>query len=88
MREIYIEKIRRSTAIILRKDFRRIFGRCMIEHMRVKDDGANSFLAGFATSIILGGNVNLFSILSHDKKITIVVRSWRWIYDVWILQSF
>lgn len=29
----------------------------MMEHMRVKDDGANSFLAGFATSVVLGANV-------------------------------
>ena len=30
----------------------------MMEHMRVKDDGANSFLAGFATSVVLGANGN------------------------------
>ena len=29
---------------------------CMIEHIRVKDDGINSFLAGMATSMILGAN--------------------------------
>jgi len=75
MREIEIGKIRRSTAIVFRKDFRRIFGtakgfasfgfflvlyECMMEHMRVKDDGTNSFLAGFATSVVLGANGNFF----------------------------
>lgn len=31
-----------------------------MEHMRVKDDGTNSFLAGFATSVVLGANSNIF----------------------------
>jgi len=30
----------------------------MMEHMRVKDDGTNSFLAGFATSVVLGATGN------------------------------
>lgn len=30
-----------------------------MEHMRVKDDGTNSFLAGFATSVVLGANGTL-----------------------------
>lgn len=29
---------------------------CMIEHVRAKEDGLNSFASGFATSIVLGGN--------------------------------
>lgn len=29
---------------------------CMIEHVRAKEDGMNSFLSGFATSVVLGGN--------------------------------
>jgi hypothetical protein len=31
----------------------------MIEHVRVKDDGTNSFFAGFATSVVLGANGTL-----------------------------
>ena len=31
---------------------------CMIEHVRAKEDGLNSFASGFATSIVLGGNRN------------------------------
>lgn len=29
---------------------------CMIEHVRAKDDGFNSFLSGAATSMLLGAN--------------------------------
>lgn len=71
MREIEIGKVRRSTAIVLRRDWRRIWGtgkgfatfgglfvlfECMIEHVRGKDDGINSFFAGGSTSMILGAN--------------------------------
>ena len=58
---------------------------CMMEHMRVKDDGVNSFLAGFATSVVLGANGNNLFMLSYEKEIIILLRYWRWIYDVWIL---
>jgi hypothetical protein len=29
---------------------------CIVEHARCKDDGTNSFMGGFATSVILGAN--------------------------------
>jgi hypothetical protein len=38
-----------------------------MEHMRVKDDGTNSFLAGFATSIVLGAN-GKYSFIKVMKK--------------------
>lgn len=87
---------------MFRKDFRRIFGtakgfasfgfflvlyECMMEHMRVKDDGTNSFLAGFATSVVLGANSTILSYYSHDKEVIALVRHRRWIHDVRILQS-
>ena len=71
MREIEIGKVRRSTAIVLRKDWRKMKGtgkgfatfggifvlfECMIEHVRGKEDGLNSFLSGFGTSVVLSGN--------------------------------
>ena len=71
MREIEIGKVRRSTAIVLRKDWRKMTGtskgfatfggvfvlfECMIEHVRGKEDGWNSFFSGFATSVVLAGN--------------------------------
>ena len=74
MREIEVGKIRRSTSIVLRKDWRKmkgtargfasfggifVFYECLIEHVRGKEDGWNSFLAGFATSVVLGGNCNI-----------------------------
>ena len=77
MREIEIGKVRRSTPIVLRKDWRRIWGtgkgfasfggffvlfECMIEHVRAKDDGINSFFAGAATSMLLGANGCIFLI--------------------------
>lgn len=33
-----------------------VFFECMIEHVRAKEDGLNSFLSGFGTSVVLGGN--------------------------------
>ncbi len=57
--------------------------------MRVKDDGANSFYAGFATSVVLGANSNLLIQFlfnfSHETKIITIFWYWRWIYDVWFL---
>lgn len=58
---------------------------CMMEHMRVKDDGVNSFLAGFATSVVLGANGNTLFIFSYEKEIIAIFRNWRRFYDVWIL---
>ncbi len=58
---------------------------CMMEHMRVKDDGVNSFLAGFATSVVLGANGNTFIIFSYEKEIIALFGHWRWFYDVRVL---
>lgn len=63
--------MRRSTAIVVRKDWRKMKGtskgfasfggvfvlfECMVEHVRGKEDGVNSFVSGFATSVVLGAN--------------------------------
>lgn len=40
----------------------------MVEHVRVKDDGVNSFLAGFATSVVLGANGMIFLMLVMKRK--------------------
>lgn len=57
----------------MKKDLRRIMGtskgfaifggimllyECMIEHVRVRDDGGNTFFAGAATSMVLAANCN------------------------------
>lgn len=55
--------------------------------MRVKDDGVNSFLAGFATSVVLGANGNDLAIFSNEEKGTVLVRCRRWIHDVRFLQG-
>lgn len=58
----------------------------MVEHVRVKDDGVNSFLAGFATSVVLGAN-GIIDIISdsNEEEIIVMVRYWWWVYDVWFL---
>lgn len=57
----------------------------MMEHMRVKDDGVNSFLAGFATSVVLGANGNFIYNSSDEEKGTALVGCWRGLHDVRVL---
>jgi hypothetical protein len=60
---------------------------CMVEHVRAKDDGINSFLAGMATSMLLGANGNFSNNFSDEEKI-IVLFWFRRRHDVFrILQS-
>jgi hypothetical protein len=56
-----------------------------MEHMRVKDDGVNSFLAGFATSVVLGANGNFIYNSSDEEKGTALVGCWRGLHDVRVL---
>ena len=60
---------------------------CMIEHVRAKDDGVNSFLAGAGTSIVLAANGNCLLISSHGEKRPLMVGYGRRSYVLRLLQS-
>jgi hypothetical protein len=59
----------------------------MIEHVRMRDDGANTFMAGAATSMVLAANCKYISYVSGIKKRFDVFRCWRRLYVLHLLQS-